>query len=58
MELRHRIWQMEQQIREEQLPGEERAWLRRHREAQQAIHREARRCLGLVEEDPNGEGPD
>lgn len=58
MELRHQIWQMEQQIREEQLPEEERAWLQQRREAQQAIHREARRRLGLPEEDPDGEGPD
>jgi hypothetical protein len=58
MELRHQIWQMEQQIREEQLPEEERAWFQRHREEQQVIHREARRRLGLPQEDPDGEGPD
>jgi hypothetical protein len=51
MELRHQIWQMEQQIREEQLPEEERVWRQRHREEQQAIQREARRRLGLPEED-------
>jgi hypothetical protein len=57
MALRHQIWQVEQQIREEQLPAEERAWLQRHREEQQAIRREARRRVGLPEEDPDGEGP-
>jgi predicted solute-binding protein len=42
---------MEQQIREERLSDEEREWRRRFREEQAELTREARRRLGLPEED-------
>jgi hypothetical protein len=50
-ELRHQLWEMEEQIREERLPDEERAWRRRSREEQAEVRHEARRRLGLPEED-------
>jgi hypothetical protein len=52
MELAEQLRQVEEQIREERLPDEEREWRRRYREEQSAIKREARRRLGLPEEDP------
>jgi hypothetical protein len=57
-EMRRRQWArqeqlraMEQQIREEQMSDEERAWHRQYRAYQRAIAREARRRLGLPEEE-------
>jgi hypothetical protein len=50
-ELQRQLWQMEEQIREERLSDEEREWRRRYREEQGAVTREARRRLGLPEED-------
>jgi hypothetical protein len=41
---------MERQIREEQLPEQEREWHRQYQERQVEIRREARRRLGLPEE--------
>jgi hypothetical protein len=52
LELRHQLWQMEEQIREEHLSDEAREWRRRYREEQAEVTREARRRLGLPEEDP------
>jgi hypothetical protein len=54
--LQRQLWDMEQQIREEQMSDEERAWHRQYRERQREIRREARRRLGLPEEgtDENG----
>ena len=56
-EVRRRQWalqeqlrEMERQIREEQLPDQERAWHRQYQERQLRIRREARRRLGLPEE--------
>jgi hypothetical protein len=43
---------MEEAIREEQLSDAERAWRRESREREAAIRREARRRLGLPEEEP------
>jgi hypothetical protein len=45
-----RLSDMEQQIREEQLPEQERAWHRQYQERPREIRREARRRLGLPEE--------
>jgi hypothetical protein len=45
---------MEQQIREEQMSEEEREWHRHYRERQAKIRREARRRLGLPEEEADG----
>jgi hypothetical protein len=42
---------MEAAIREEQLSDEEREWHRQWRQQQAAIHQEARRRLGLPEEE-------
>jgi hypothetical protein len=50
--LQRQIWQMEAQIREEQLPEEEQARRREARAHEAEIHREARRRLGLPEEEP------
>jgi len=50
-ELRRQLWELEQQIREEGLPDEVRRWHERDRQRQAAITREARRRLGLPEED-------
>ena len=50
-ELRRQLWELEQQIREEGLPDEVRRWHGRDRQRQAAITREARRRLGLPEED-------
>jgi hypothetical protein len=54
MAVQRQLWDMEQQIREEQMSEEERAWHRRYRERQAAITQEARRQLGLPEEEANG----
>jgi hypothetical protein len=50
-EARRRLWAMEQQIREEQLSEAERARRQQDREQEAAIRREARRRLGLPEEE-------
>lgn len=50
-ELQRQLWQMEEQIREERLSDEEREWRRRYRAEQAEVKREARRRLGLPEED-------
>lgn len=44
---------MEQAIDEETLPEDEREGLRRYREQRAEIRREARRRLGLPEEEPH-----
>jgi hypothetical protein len=49
--VREQLRAMERQIREEAMSEEERAWLRQYRERQTAIRREARRRLGLPEEE-------
>lgn len=51
MAVQRQLWNMEQQIREEQMSEEERAWHRPYRERQAAITQEARRRLGLPEEE-------
>jgi hypothetical protein len=51
-EMRRQLREMEAAIREEQMSEEERAWHRRYREHQTEITQEARRRLGLPEEDP------
>jgi hypothetical protein len=53
-ELKRQLWEMEAQIREERLSEEEREWQRRSREEQAEIQREARRRLGLPEDEPRG----
>jgi hypothetical protein len=50
-ELPRQLWQLEEQIREERLPDEGRERRRRSREAQAAVQREARRRLGLPDEE-------
>jgi hypothetical protein len=45
---------MEEQIREERLPDEERERRRRARAHEAEVKREARRRLGLPEEEPRG----
>jgi hypothetical protein len=50
-EMRRQLWEMEEKIREESLSEEERAWHQAYRARQREIHREARRRLGLPEED-------
>jgi hypothetical protein len=50
-EVQAQIREMEAAIREEQLSDEERAWRRQWREQQVEIQLEARRRLGLPEED-------
>jgi hypothetical protein len=52
-ELREQLREMEQVIYEETLPDEQRAWRQQYRAQQAEITREARRRLGLPEE----EGP-
>jgi hypothetical protein len=52
--VRQRLWVMEQQIREEQLPAAERQRLQESRARDAAITAEARRRLGLPEEEPRG----
>jgi hypothetical protein len=56
-----RRWEVEDQLREleapineEHLPAEEQERRRQFRESQTAVKREARRRLGLPEEEPNG----
>jgi len=49
--LQQQLRELEQQIREEQWSDEERAWHQASRARQAEIHREARRRLGLPEED-------
>jgi biopolymer transport protein ExbB/TolQ len=51
LETQLQIWHMEAQIHEEQLPEEEQARRRKARGHEAEIHREARRRLGLPEED-------
>jgi hypothetical protein len=51
-EVQEQLRDMEQAIREEGLPDEEREWLRRYRRREAAIKQEARRRLGLPEEEP------
>jgi hypothetical protein len=51
-ELQDQLRDMEQAIREEAMSDEVREWWRRHRERQAAIKREARRRLGLPDEEP------
>jgi hypothetical protein len=53
-EMRRRLWAMEQQIREERLSEEERERQRRYRAQQAEITHEARRRLGLPEEEADG----
>jgi hypothetical protein len=50
-EVHAQIREMEAAIREEQLSDEERAWRHQWRQQQAAIHQEARRRLGLPEEE-------
>ena len=50
-ELQRQLWDMERQIREEHMADEEREWHRQYRARQAEITREARRRLGLPEED-------
>jgi hypothetical protein len=52
--LQHQLWELEDQIREERLSEEEREWRRRSREERAEITREARRSLGLPEDEPRG----
>jgi len=51
-ELQQQIWDMEQQIREETLPDWQREAIQESRQQQADIAREARRRLGLPEEEP------
>jgi hypothetical protein len=51
-ELREQLREIEQAIREEAMSDEDRAWWRQYRERQAAIRQEARRRLGLPEEEP------
>jgi uncharacterized membrane protein YccC len=53
-EVREQLRDMEQAIREEVMPEEQREWWRHYRERQAAIRCEARRRLGLPEEEPRG----
>jgi hypothetical protein len=50
--LRQQLREMEEVIREEQLSDTERAWRQQYQEREAAIRREARRRLGLPEEEP------
>jgi hypothetical protein len=52
-EVQEQLREMEQAIWEEGLPDEQREWLRRYGEEQAEIKREARRRLGLPEEEPH-----
>ena len=47
---RRQLWDMEQQIREENMSEEWRQWHQQYRQRQAEITREARRRLGLAEE--------
>jgi hypothetical protein len=47
------VRKLEQQIREESMSEEWREWHRQWRAQQAEIHREARRRLGLPEEEPD-----
>jgi hypothetical protein len=49
--LQRQVCELEDQIREERLSEEEREWRRRYREEQADVKREARRRLGLPEEE-------
>jgi hypothetical protein len=49
--LKRQLWEMEQQIREEALPEEEREWRRQYRQREAEIKAEARRRSGLPEEE-------
>jgi hypothetical protein len=51
--LQRQLWELEDQIREERLSEEERKWRRRYREERVEIKAEARRRLGLPEEEPH-----
>jgi hypothetical protein len=51
-EAQRRLSAMEERIREERLPEAERERRRRYREEQAEVRREARRRLGLPEEEP------
>ena len=53
-ELQQQIWEMEQQIREEAMPDWQREVIQEHRQQQADIAREARRRLGLPEEEHDG----
>jgi len=50
-EVREQLREIEQAIREEAMSDEEREWWRQYRERQAAIRHEARRRLGLPDED-------
>jgi ABC-type transport system involved in cytochrome bd biosynthesis fused ATPase/permease subunit len=50
-ELREQLREMERAIREEAMSEEEREWCRQYRARQAAIQQEARRRLGLPEEE-------
>jgi hypothetical protein len=50
--LQQQVREMEEAIREEQLSDDQREWRLQYRERQAAITREARRRLGLPEENP------
>ena len=52
LDVQAQLREMEQAIWEEQLSDEERARRRQYRAQQVAIHQEARRRLGLPEEEP------
>ncbi len=52
--VQEQVWEMERQIWDEMLSEEEREVQRQARERQRAIKAEARRRLGLPEEDPRG----
>jgi len=49
--LQRQLCELEDQIREERLSEEEREWRRRYREERAEIKREARRRLGLPDEE-------
>jgi hypothetical protein len=51
--LQRQVCELEDQIREERLSEEEREWRRQYREEQAEVKREARRRLGLPEEEPH-----
>jgi hypothetical protein len=54
--LQQQLREMEAAIREEQLSDAERAWRREYREREAEIRREARRRLGLPEEETDENG--
>jgi hypothetical protein len=49
--LQRQLCELEDQIREERLPQADREWRQRYREAQAEVTREARRRLGLPDEE-------